>query len=286
MYRFMDASYIKQILRVQIYIKHLSLGNLALANLNNSNLSNANLDRADFFRANLSGANLMGSNLRSARLIDANLNNANLNECEIYGISVWGVQLENTSQENLTICETHKYDSPIITIDNIEVAQFVFLLLNNERIRNIIDTITSKVVLILGRFTLKRKKILLDLKMALKHKGYCPIIFDFEIPSNRDTHETITTLARLSRFVIADISDPKSVPQELVSIVQDLPSVTVQPIIEKGDKPWGMFDHIKRYPWVLPVYQYSVKGRLVSELSGNILNQIEANLEEMRINYK
>lgn len=31
-----------------------------------------------------------------------------------------------------------------------EVAQFVYLLLNNERVRHVVDTITAKVVLILA----------------------------------------------------------------------------------------------------------------------------------------
>ena len=49
-------------------------------------------------------------------------------------------------------------DQSAIQMDNLEVAQFVYLLLNNERIRHVIDTITSKVVLILGRFTDQRKE--------------------------------------------------------------------------------------------------------------------------------
>ena len=41
-------------------------------------------------------------------------------------------------------------------LDNLKVAQFVYLLLNNAEIRDVIDTITSKVVLILGRHALER----------------------------------------------------------------------------------------------------------------------------------
>jgi len=41
---------------------------------------------------------------------------------------------------------------PVITVDNIEVAQFIYLLLNNRAICNVIDAIASKAVLILGRF--------------------------------------------------------------------------------------------------------------------------------------
>ena len=42
---------------------------------------------------------------------------------------------------------------PKVTVDNIEVAQFIYLLLHNGKIRDVIDTVTSKAVLILGRFT-------------------------------------------------------------------------------------------------------------------------------------
>ena len=45
---------------------------------------------------------------------------------------------------------------PDITVDNIEVAQFVYLILHNEKIRDMIDTVGYKGVLILGRFTERR----------------------------------------------------------------------------------------------------------------------------------
>jgi hypothetical protein len=35
-------------------------------------------------------------------------------------------------------------------VDNIEVVQFIYLMLNNQKIRDVIDTITSKAVLISG----------------------------------------------------------------------------------------------------------------------------------------
>ena len=65
----------------------------------------------------------------------------------MYGISAWNVRLEGAIQSNLVI--TPPDESPI-QVDNLEVAQFIYLLLNNEKIRSVIDTITSKVVLILA----------------------------------------------------------------------------------------------------------------------------------------
>jgi hypothetical protein len=103
--------------------------------------------------------------------------------------------------------------------------------LNNERIRDVINTITSKVVLILGRFTDEKKAVLDAIREELRHHDYLPVLFDFEKLASRDITETVSTLAHMARFVIADITDAKSIPQELMKIVPDLPSVAVQPLL-------------------------------------------------------
>jgi len=72
-------------------------------------------------------------------------------------VSAWGLKLPRAKQQNLIITRN---DEPEITVDNIEVAQFIYLLLHNETIRDVIDTVTSKVVLILGRFTDERKAVI------------------------------------------------------------------------------------------------------------------------------
>jgi hypothetical protein len=138
---------------------------------------------------------------------------------------------------------------PEITVDNLEVAQFIYLLLNNDRIRHVIDTITAKLVLILGRFSPERKAVLDAIRDELRRKNYLPVLFDFNKPVSRDLTETISTLAHMARFVIADLTDPKSLPQELQAIVPQLPSVPVQPLLQLGSREWGMFEHFLRYPW-------------------------------------
>jgi hypothetical protein len=50
---------------------------------------------------------------------------ADLTGCHIYGVSAWGLKLDGAKQQNLIIT---KEDEPTVTVDNIEVAQFVYLL--------------------------------------------------------------------------------------------------------------------------------------------------------------
>src|SRR5215204_1278412 len=152
--------------------------------------------------------------------------------------------------------------------------------INNQKIRDVIDTITSKAVLILGRFTDERKAVLDALREELRRRNYLPILFDFEKPRTRDTDETITLLARMAKFVIADISDAKSVLQELRAIVPNLPSVPVQPIILAIQEDPGMFDFYRNMSWFLAVYRYADQGQLLADLCDKIIRPAELKVLE------
>ena len=188
------------------------------------------------------------------------------------------MQLERAKQENLVITPP---DEPVITVDNLKIAQFLYLLLNNREIRDVIDTVAKKAVLILGRFTTERKAVLDGLRDALRTQGYLPILFDFDKPASRDLTETISTLAHLARFVIADLTDAKSIPQELQMIVPNLPSVPVQPLILTSQHEYGMFEHFTRFLWVLPVYRYSDELILLQSLQEKVVAPAEQKAKEL-----
>jgi hypothetical protein len=57
----------------------------------------------------------------------------------------------------------------------------------------------------------------------------------------------------MARFIIADLTDPSSIPKELEAIV---PSLTVQPLLEGSSQPYAMFKDYWKYEWVLPVFRY------------------------------
>jgi hypothetical protein len=187
--------------------------------------------------------------------------------------------LDRAKQQNLVITPENE---PEITVDNIDIAQFIYLLLNNQKIRDVIDTITSKVVLTLGRFTPQRKAVLDALREELRKRDYLPILFDFEKPRSRDTDETITLLARMARFVIADISDAKAVLQELRAIVPDIPSVPVQPIILAIQEEPGMFDFYRNRPSFLTVHRYADQEQLLADLGDKVIRPAELKVLELR----
>jgi hypothetical protein len=188
-------------------------------------------------------------------------------------MSAWDVSSSGAIESDLIITQA---DEPIITVDSLEVPQFVYLLLSSERIRQTIDTITAKVVLILGRFTPERLSILERIREALRNRDYLPMLFDFAGPTSRDLTETISTLAHLARFVIVDLTDARSIPQELMAIIPNLPSVPVQPLLAAGQVEYGMFEHFRRYPWVMKVVCYPNEDSLVSLLDQNVIVPAEA----------
>ncbi len=261
----------------------LSHANLSGANLSGANLSGANLSGADFSHADLNGADLTGTSL-----VRTNLKHAFLTNCLVYGIAAWDVQLEGAKQLDLVITVA---EQPQITVDNLKVAQFIYLLLNNEEIRDVIDTITSKVVLILGRFTPERKVFLDAIRNELRKKDRLPVLFDFDKPASRDLTETVSTLAHLARYIIVDLTDPSSAPQEVATIIPQTivpiqPLLTLQPLIVDGRaverREYAMFDDLRRrYHWVLPTFRYQDIADLLASLQGKIIGPAEQKLKEL-----
>ena len=260
---------------------HLDDARLIFAILSRANLRGTVLNFAD-----LSGADLTDANLSRAILIETNMRNATLTGCSIYGISAWGVELEGAIQDSRIITpppQGEQGDVPTITVDNLEVAQFIYLLLNNKKIREVIDTITSKVVLILGRFTPERKVVLEAIREELRKHDYLPVLFDFDPPRNRDLTETVSILARLARFVIADLTDPNSIPHELYSLIPDLRNIPFQPLLEASKKEYPMFEAFWSYPWVLPIRRYSDSDLLVliASLKEDVIDPAEEKVNEL-----
>jgi hypothetical protein len=211
-------------------------------------------------------------------LVETDLEGANLTSCSVYGISAWKVKLNATIQSDLVITD---FEEPVIHVDDLEVAQFIYLLLNNDKVRDVIDTVTSKVVLILGRFTPERKAVLDALRDELRRRNYLPVLFDFQKPKSRSFTETVSTLAHMARFVVADLTDPRSIPQELMAIIPALPSVPVQPLLQASQAEYGMFPDFSNYRSVLEPFRYTDQGTLLAELGEKVIAPAENKANEL-----
>jgi uncharacterized protein YjbI with pentapeptide repeats len=257
----------------------LRRADLTEAGLRRADLVSANLGRADLTEASLNEADFRAAHLEGAQLVDTDLTDADLTGCHIFGISAWRLKLERTKQQSLVITSE---DEPEITVDNIEVAQFVYLLLHNEKIRDVIDTVGKKGVLLLGRFTEGRIEILERLREELRNRGYLPIIFNFDKPETKNFTETVRLLAGLSHFVIADVTNPKSAPLELQATVPEV-MVPFRPIIQEGEKPFAMLEDlwIQHRDWVFEPLYYSSLDALVGALDEKIIKPAKARFVEL-----
>ncbi|MGN6275528.1 MAG: pentapeptide repeat-containing protein [Solirubrobacterales bacterium] len=105
------------------------------------------------------GARLADCNLQSARLFEAdlpycqlvgvNLSNADLSRAQVYGVASWDLDLTGARQRDLRIT---REGQGYFTVDTLDLAQFLYLLIEHPRMRDVLDTISLKTVLILGRF--------------------------------------------------------------------------------------------------------------------------------------
>jgi len=224
------------------------------------------------FKANLRNADLRGANLRQSILIKTDFRGADLSNAHVYGASVWDVKLIGAIQRDLIVTEPGQ---AVITCDDLEVAQFIHLLIANQKLRKVIEAVTGKLVLILGRFRPARKKILDGIRDELRKRNYLPVVFDFEGPVNRDATDTVKLLAQMACAIIADVTSPASVPHELATVVP-LIEQPVFPIIANRSRPYAMLRDLERYPWVRPLRRYHSADQVFKKHIPQIISEIES----------
>ncbi len=247
-----------------------------------SKLSKANLSGADLRWTDISGADLKGANLSWANLSQADLSRADLTGSNVYATSTWDVKLDGALQSNLIISFPNASKEPVITVDNLEVAQFIYLLLNHKKLRDVLNATTERGVLLLGRFGGGGLEVLQAIAAKLQEQHYLPMIFDFERPQDRDYTETVKTLAGLSHFVIADLSGP-SVPKELEATVPDY-EIPFALICQADTKPFVMSIDLFKYRWVLqPAVLFSTVEDLLSKLPTRVIEPAEEMAGKIRI---
>ncbi len=256
----------------------------------------ANFRRSTFYNAIIQDVDFTGSIFNNAVFTNCDLKNVvlycaslvycdffkgSISDSSVYGANVWNINISETKQSNLIVeaysevSEKERYG--VVTVDDIELAQFINLILNNNKVANVFNTMSSKIVLILGRFTTERKAILDLMRTELRNRNYSPILFDFEKPIQKDLTGTVIALSQMSGFIIADLTDGTSVPWELASIIPQLRLTPLLPIILKGSKPFSMSSDMRNNMCVLKTFEYetiSIKDD-VQKLISNAKSKIE-----------
>ena len=248
------------------------------ASLRNAHLGRADLSKASFIGADLTGAVLRGAQMFNAVLLQTIVEGADFGYCEVYGISVWDLAGTVAGEENLLVSSP---GAPNIRIDSLNLAQLINYLSRHEHARDLIDTISHRMVLILGNFKESRKTVLDAIADAFRKSGFLPIIFDFDGPASKDTTGTVETLARLAGLVIADLTDPSSVPHELATTVPFLRTTPVVLLRKVGASGYSMVADLQAYPWVLGIHSYESAETLVQQLP-DIINRAQTLFETLR----
>ncbi|MDH3524957.1 MAG: pentapeptide repeat-containing protein [Acidobacteriota bacterium] len=256
------------------------------ADLSDANLTAADLCNASFERADLSGAVFDESLLRNARfdravLYHTSFKGADLRSASATEAFALGIEVdERTRQKGLIgsmqlwFSGTGRFEAEFTRVDDLRAASLLALLGERGSIASLITAGTASVVLVLGRFSRRRKAVLKRLSDVLRTKGRIPIVFDFPGPEDRELSDTVRVLAALSEFLVVDLSDPRSVPLELQATVPGL-MIPVVPIVQAGKPVFAMFQDLqRRYFWVLPPVSYTDKEDLAAHVGSGILRRV------------
>jgi hypothetical protein len=257
-------------LRADLRAAQLRHARLPGNDLTEVDLGGADLLRADLVNTKLDGAKMIGASLAGATVVRTSFRGAELRDTLIFGAAVWDVEMDETTiQENIRIS-----DEPPLSCDDIEVAQVINLFRTNHKITSIIESVSARMVFILGRFTPERKKVLNLLKQELSERAtpFVPVVFDFRRPSTLNFIETVGLLAHLSAFVIADVTDARIVLEEIPHIVTNV-AVPVKPLIMGSikDEPITLDNYRRNHRSLMKTLVYTDVDDLCARLDEEIV---------------
>jgi hypothetical protein len=199
------------------------------ADLSAADLTGAHLMGANFHDANLSKADLSNANLTAASLVGAKIGDSDLSNCSVYGVSAFNLEGTPRNQSNLVI--TPLGESPI-AVSDLEAAQFVYLLLSGRKVPRILESVRSRLVLVLGDFRSKRESVLNSIQTGLQQQDFTSIVAHFNPPVNRDLTDKVLLLTRFVRLLVADFTESRPLQRFFHDARSQLQSVPVQPVYQ------------------------------------------------------
>lgn len=142
-----------------------------------------------------------------------------------------------------------------------------------------------RTVVVLARFTEERKTFYEDILDNLRKHRYRPSLYDSVEVHGRGAAGSVS-VARLARFVIADITDDENLTQEVMEMASYMPSVPVQPIFNAVKGEWEDFEYFRHYRSalerlrlhnrnILAPIRYEDQQELLSHLQERIITAAE-----------
>ena len=234
---------------------HFEEGDFSRANFAGSTFRNTKFNKTILTGASFYGSTIVNCNLNRVNMVGADFRVKEIRETVVYGISAWDLQTcDEMIQSNLVIEKTYGLYSDLVregkvpmTVDRIELAEFIYFLTSHTKMRDTLNVLNQRGVLLLGRFEDGGVEQLKAVGAWLKGRGYMPMIFDFARPDSLDMMETVVTMAGLAKFIVADLSGP-SVPLELQKIFDQFE----KPVLAIGKGP-AMLGKLHQLPFVINV---------------------------------
>jgi pentapeptide repeat protein len=268
---------------------YLAHANLREANFTGARMIEATLSQADLTRACFDGADLTEASLSDAILDETSFLGTKLQGTHVVGTFIRRVKTDDRTDQRGLFVDVHvaweRRPGEMIKFteaNDIRVAQFHNIVDEPGSVGKLLAATTKRVVLILGRFLPRRKRVLDRLAKALGERGKIAVIFDFPSPEDREVSDTVRFIAGMAEFIVVDLTRASSVPLELQATIPDL-MIPVIPVIQSGHPVFSMFSDLqRRYFWIQPTVSYKDADQLVRYVDDAIIARAESAAEQIK----
>lgn len=240
-----------------LYEADLSWAGFPEADFSDSMIRKAYCSGADF-----SDAIFKNCVLNNSTFIGTDFSGAHLEGCNVYGVSAWGIIISDTTVQKELFLHRDNFSGKVIAnreniflVDDIALAQFVYFIQHDDGFGASLKQLNSRTVLLLGKFKNGGLELLQTVAEKLRSRNYIPIIFDFDPVENKNIIENVTTMAGLSKFVLANL-EGSSVPAELAKITSNFRNPVIAWIHDDlHDSVYAMFkdvialDHVQYFTY-------------------------------------
>lgn len=227
-----------------------------------------------FQQSNLVGSSWIGVDFSSARMAGVDCDGAVFERCTIEGLGVWKASGTPRREEQL---RADASDFGMLALNDLKIGPALFEVVRNDALPRLFELLSSKLVLILGRFAPAASKERLErLRAEIGRRGYIAVVVDWELQGRFNATTIVSAISMCSRFIVADVTDARTVIAEVREALAQRP-VAIQPLLLFGSPEpaflrWARTD---KYQQLLPTITYRDINDLIAKLDDEIIPACE-----------